>query len=140
MINFGVQLGGGNSREKIQPLHIDLNKIFNESKQGYFKTIETFGIYFRVEGPLKKFGEEGPDSLEYLKKNKELGIDFVVKENVWKQNNKQGLIDFFTVAIKDCFNILLEDAKRRGFVNDEKELVKDFTVKLNEFRGMKNNQ
>lgn len=133
MIEIGVQGGGGNSRVKIQPMHIALNKIFNGYEEPYFKTIKTFGIYFRVEGPISTFGEEGPDCLEYLKKNKELGIDFVVPEKIWKQSNPQDLKTYFSQAIRDCFNILLEDAMRRGFVNNKERLVEDFKIKLDEF-------
>ena len=133
MIRFGVQGGGGNSRVKIQPMHIALNRIFDECNGHHFETIETFGIYFRIEGPIRTFGEEGPDCLEYLKENKELGIDFVVPENIWKQKDRQDLKIYFSQAIRDCFNILLEDAMRRGFVANKEKLVGDFNVKVEEF-------
>lgn len=136
MIRFGLQLGGGNSREKIQPMHLILNKMFKDSNKLYFNIIDNFVIVFRVEGPISTFGNEGPDCLEYLKKNKELGIDYVVPEIIWKQRDSQDLKIYFSQAIRDCFNILVEDAIRRGFVDNKERLVEDFNSKLGEFESL----
>ncbi|MCF6238165.1 MAG: hypothetical protein L3J79_05015 [Candidatus Marinimicrobia bacterium] len=135
MIKFGVQGGGGDSREKIQPLHITLNRVFKEGNGSYFETIEFLGVYFRVEGPISSFGEEGPDRLGYSKKRKELSVDFVVPENIWKQSNDKDLVTYFSEAIRNCFEVLLKDAMRRGFVSNKEMLVEDFNVKLAEFEG-----
>jgi hypothetical protein len=133
VIRFGMQLGGGNSHKKIQPIYLSLNEIFEDSQIPYFKTIENFVIIFRVEGPISKFGKEGPDRLEYIKKTRELGIDFVVSEDIWKQRESNELKTYFSQAIRDSFNILLENAMKWGFVNNKERLVEDFNTKIEEF-------
>jgi len=82
-----VQLGGGDSRVRIQPLHILLNKIFNNSEIDYFETIENFSIYFRVCGKFNDFGDEGPNIIEYIQQKKLLCLDYIVPENTWQLNN-----------------------------------------------------
>jgi len=130
MIKFGVQLGGGNSRKKIQPIHIELNKIFKGNSDKYFNKIQSFGIYFRVEGPLRCFGDEGPDNLEYLPKHRELGIDFVVPSSIWESDDVEEIRYYLLCAVKNCFHILLDSARKQGFLAEEEVLMKDFNSRI----------
>ena len=133
MINFGVQLGGG-GREKIQPIHILLNKIFNNIQEEYFENIDSFGIYFRVDGSFKSFGEEGPDRLNYLKKRRSLVVDYVIPEKVWKENNNQYLVEYFSTAVCNCFSVLLEEANKRKFIINKHTFVDHITKNIELFK------
>jgi len=135
LLKFGVQGGGGKSREKIQPFHIQLNKIFKQTEADYFNTIGSFGIYYRVNGPIRNYGNEGPDKLEYLKKQKELGIDFVVSEESWSTKSEEELKIYFTNSVQQCFYTLLKAAEDKGFIKDSEGLVSEFEKKLSIFQN-----
>ncbi len=125
--------GGGNSRQRIQPLHIELNRIFDDEIDSYFKIIDKFGVYFRVCGKMRQFGTEGPDNIEFLKADKILGIDFVIPEAIWKNYTDYDLRCYFADSIRTCFGLLLVESEERGFLLKGDKLVADFNKKIEIF-------
>lgn len=134
MIQFGFQLGGGNSREKIQPLHVLLNKVFNQEKGMYFEGIKKFSIYYRVSGKLTDFGEEGTGLIELDESKKILSIEFIVPEKVWKTYQNSELIDYFRDSVEDSFLKLVNYSTEKGYLKDKDNIVLHFYTKLEDFK------
>ncbi|USD36073.1 hypothetical protein [Ferrimonas sp. SCSIO 43195] len=110
LIQFSGQYGGGDSSKKIAPLQRELNAIFfGNTKDGAgrcFDSLEHLSIIFRVSGPVRDFGFDGPERLKKVRDKAIYTIDFTIPEDRWINASNAELRLFLVEGIRDCFDIL----------------------------------
>jgi hypothetical protein len=154
---IGLQLGGAYSDRLVGPIHILLNRVFDEcmDKSRYATELDEFSIVFRVAGAGNDF--DGGDGCEYLKKIRgkdEITIDYVILEKKWQEYMvpvKARLVDkiirydiisdekayefreYIADAVRGCYKQLKGKAKKLGYSFDEEKMDADFKKAINQF-------
>ena len=132
MIQVSAQYGDHNSTKIIRPFHKRLNDLLEEVVvETYFKAIVKLSIVLRVPGEFWKFNGEGPQKLKYMKKQKEITIDFVIPESKWKPVSEIEFSSYIENGIRQCFELFLERAKK------EKELIDEDGIRSGFVNAMK---
>ncbi|EPB0201871.1 hypothetical protein ACQ9T7_004527, partial [Vibrio parahaemolyticus] len=133
IIQFSGQYGGGGNTE-VPRLQRRLNAIFfaDSNDQFSLSPIEYFSIVFRVSGPVRDFGYEGPERLKKVRGKNIITIDFSIPEARWKTLSGVKLRKYLAEGIEECFIQLLTRAEKQYELN-RSELEKLFRQGLTEF-------
>ena len=68
-------------------------------------------IVLRVSGKVRDFGGDGPELLEYLKRDSEVTVDYVIPESKWRGVDGTEIKLNVIQGIFTCLELLVEKAE-----------------------------
>lgn len=133
-LGVSVQGGGGPSFEIFGPIHVLLNRIFNEHVcSDYFDGLDGMGFLFRLSGPIVDFGSEGVERLFHRKRQKSIEIDIVFPEAMWRELSSAELWGQTEAWLREAMTRMIERGVKDKVIKDADGLKRDFESAMEAF-------
>jgi len=133
IISIGVQSGGPKDGD-IGVIKLDLYKAFNENcKSTYCEAVDEYGPVIRVDGSIRKFGDEGITRLRFAKKQRSITADIQIPESVWQPKSRNEIRDYIASKIRESITIFVARIQKDKIEVDEVQLFRDVDAGIKQF-------
>ena len=123
MIQASGQYGDSKSDRNIWPAQKKLNELFSESFSDLrSRPAVNLSVVLRVSGSVTDFEGDGPERLQYLTRNSELTIDYVIPQSKWMGVSPTDVQRAVGAGVSECIDLL----KLEASVHELAEFGSDF--------------
>ena len=127
MITLGVQSGGVQAGETMEPHFFPLRKLLQTHCLGPFSPeVDEFSLILRIDGDLGYWNQEGCDRMRRSKKERYITIDIYVPRSRWEGVSGLEIRTYLATCVEDAFRRMIAKLQKDKVAVDGDGLLRDF--------------
>jgi len=136
IISIGAQSGGPKDGG-IGKIKVDLYKALRATcTSTYCTAIDEYAPVIRVDGNIRKFGDEGITRLRFGKKHRYITADIQIPESVWTNKTKNEIRDYIADKVRESIVMFIERLKKEKIEIDEQALLCEVDDGIQKFKNI----
>jgi len=133
-ISIGEQVGGPDDGG-LGDIKIDLWRLFvRHCRSSYCPSVAHYAIALRVNGESHNFGNEGIERIRHNRRQRFIGVDIVIPENVWRNSSRNELRDYLARQVIAAIQLCLSRLQKNGDVVDGARLFEEINTAIMAFK------